>query len=470
MTPAASGDSPARRPLKERILRAGSWTVFAYGCTLILRLLNSLILTRLLAPEVFGLIAIVMTIATVATLLSDIGIRQAIVHSKHGDEPLMLNTAWTMQIVRGLLIWTACCLTALGLNVAQQAGWLTAGSVYAAPELPLILALGTLSTVILGFESTKRFTADRRIEQKRVVLIELGSMLFGTVISIILAWHMRSVWALIIGGWVATVSSVVAGHSWLHGHSNRLAWDRGFALQIFSFGKWILASSLLYVLAINGDKLLLGVWVAPAVLGCYAIAQNLAQVLEMAVGRVFSQVAAPAFADLIGHSPHRLREVYLRMRLPFDLLFIAAAGFVFGVGPWLIGVMYDPRYAQAGTLLQILSFLLIFARYGVSTSAYLALQAPHAQAVMNLVRIVAFIVAVPTAYKVFGVQGAYWAIALHPMAIAPVVWWFDRRFGIGSWRHEVFTLAAWPAGYAAGYAFVAAATWVVQLARFWLQR
>lgn len=460
MTPVASTETQERRPLKERILRASSWTVFAYGCTLVLRLANSLILTRLLAPEVFGLIAIVVTIAMVATLLSDIGIRQAIVHSKHGDEALMLNTAWTMQVLRGVLIWSACCLLALGLGAAQDGGWLTPGSVYAAEQLPLLLALATLNSVIQGFESTKRFTADRRIEQKRVVLIELSSMLIATVVSVILAWSMRSVWALIIGGWFGTVFSVAAGHLLLHGQPNRFAWDRNFARQIFSFGRWILASSVLYVLAMNGDKLLLGIWVTPAVLGCYAIAQSLAQVFELAVSRIFSTVAAPAFADLVGHSPHRLREVYLRMRLPFDLLFISVAGFTFAVGPWLVGVMYDPRYAEAGPILQILSFVLIFARYGVSTSAYLALQAPHAQAVMNLVRLAAFLAIVPIAYKTHGVQGAYWAIALHPFSIVPVVWWFDRRFGIASWRHEVMTLAVWPLGFAVGHAFVAAAGWV----------
>jgi O-antigen/teichoic acid export membrane protein len=460
MTSAASSESPARRPLKDRILRAGSWTVLAYGCTVVLRLANSLILTRLLAPEVFGLIAIITTITTVVSLLSDIGIRQAIVHSKHGDEALMLNTAWTMQILRGVLIWGACCLAAVGLSAAQDAGWLTDGSVYAADQLPLLLALATLNSVILGFESTKRFTADRRIEQKRVVLIELSAMIIATAASVTLAWYMRSVWALIFGGWFGTVFSVAAGHLLLRGQPNRLAWDRSFVLQILNYGKWILASSVLYVLAMNGDKLLLGIWVTPAVLGCYAIAQSLAQVLELAVGRVFSQVAAPAFADLIGHSPHRMREVYLRMRLPFDLLFISAAGFVFAVGPWLVGVMYDPRYAQAGQILQMLSFLLIFARYGVSTSAYLALQAPHAQAVMNLVRLAAFLAIVPLAYKTYGVQGAYWAIALHPAAIAPVVWWFDRKFGFTSWRHEIMTLAIWPLGYAAGRGFVAAARWL----------
>jgi O-antigen/teichoic acid export membrane protein len=462
MTPAASSDPPAHKPLKERMLRAGSWTVFAYGCTLLLRLGSSLVLTRLLAPEAFGLIAIVSTIAMVASLLSDIGIRQSIVHSAHGDDPSMLDTAWTMQIMRGALIWSVCCLIAFCLHGAGQAGWLTAGSVYASPQLPLLLALGTLHSVIIGFDSTKRFTADRRIDQKRVVLIELGAMFINISVAIALAWFARSVWAIVGGGLVAAVCTVAAGHTWLHGHRNRFAWNRVYARQIFDFGKWILASSLLYVLASNGDKLLLGVWVTPAMLGCYAIGQNLAQILEMAVGRVFTQVASPAFADVLRNSPQRLREVYLRMRLPFDVLFIVAAGFLFAIGPWVVSLMYDPRYAEAGTILQILSFALIVARYGVSAGAYVALQAPHAQAVMNLVRVISFFVLVPLSYKLYGAHGAYWAIALSPAAIAPVVWWFDRRFGLLSWRHEVLTLAAWPVGWAAGWAFVSAAKWLLR--------
>jgi O-antigen/teichoic acid export membrane protein len=457
MTTAAA----SQPPLKERILRAGSWTVFAYGGTLVLRLGSSLILTRLLAPEAFGLITIVVTIGVVASLLSDIGLRQAVVHSKHGDEPLMLNTAWTMQIVRGFLVWSLCCLTALGLYAAGQMGWLSDHSVYASPQLPLLLTLGTLTSLAQGFESTKRFTADRRIDQKRVVLIELSAMFINISTAIALSWLTRSVWAIVVGGFVAAVYSAIAGHLWLRGLRNRLAWDRDFARQIFSYGKWVLASSLLFVLANNGDKLLLGVWVAPALLGCFAIGQNLAQVLELAVGRVFMQVAAPAFADVIRTSPDRLREVYLRMRLPVDLLFVSAAGFMFAIGPWLVGLLYDPRYAEAGAILRILSFALIFARYGVSSSAYLALHAPKAPAVMQFVRVLVFFTAVPLAYSKFGVQGAFWAIALHPVAMVPVVWWFDRHFGIASWRHEFLTLLAWPVGWAAGTLLIGAAGWLL---------
>jgi O-antigen/teichoic acid export membrane protein len=237
----------------------------------------------------------------------------------------------------------------------------------------------------------------------------------------------------------------------LHGRRNRIAWHRQHARAIFDYGKWILVSSLLFVLAQNGDKLLLALWVTPAVLGCYAIAQSLAQVLELASGKLFTHVAGPAFGDVVRSNPSRLREVYLRLRLTFDSLFVGAAGLLFAVGPSVVGLLYDPRYAEAGGMLQILSCALVFARYGMSSSAYLALNEPKAQAWMSFARLTAFYTVVPLAYFQFGIHGAYWAIALHGAASAPVVWWFDRRFGLASWRHELLTLGVWPFGWLVGW-------------------
>jgi hypothetical protein len=79
-----------------------------------------------------------------------------------------------------------------------------------------------------------------------------------------------------------------------------------------------------------------------------------------------------------------------------------------------------------------------------------------------MARVIAFFAVVPLAHEFFGASGAYWAIALSPAAMAPVVWWFDRRFGLLSWRHEVFTLAAWPVGWVLGISFVSALGWMLQ--------
>lgn len=439
-----------RGSLRSRFLRASSWLVAAHGGTLVLRLASSLVLTRLLTPEAFGLMSVVTTVGIIISLLSDIGIRQAVIQSKDGDDPLMLNTAWAMQIIRGLFIWLVCCAVGLFIYVAQQAGYLTGASVYASPELPLLMALTTLSGVIASTETTKRFTADRRIDQKRVVFIELASMAVGLAVSMGLAWMFRSVWAVVIGGWVTALASTVAGHLWLAGPPNRWAWDHAYARQMFTFGKWILASSLLYAIANNSDKLLLGAWVTSTVMGCYAIGQNLAMVLELAMGRIIAQVTLPTFSDVARSSPERMREVYLRLRLSFDSLFLGAAGMLFVLGPSLVGLMYDERYAEAGVILQILSFSLLSARYGVSGMAYMALNAPHALAVLSLTRLLSFFILVPAAYYTFGLHAAFWAIALHPLATVPLIWWFDRRHGLWSWRHETMVLAAWPVGWILG--------------------
>jgi hypothetical protein len=80
--------------------------------------------------------------------------------------------------------------------------------------------------------------------------------------------------------------------------------------------------------------------------------------------------------------------------------------------------------------------------------------------VMQLVRVVVFFTVVPLAYGEFGIHGAFWAIALHPVAMVPVVWWFDRHFGIASWRHEILTLGAWPLGWALGMLLISVAGWL----------
>jgi O-antigen/teichoic acid export membrane protein len=305
--------------------------------------------------------------------------------------------------------------------------------------------------VVQGCETTKRFTADRRIEQGRIVLIEIACLLVMIGVTLIGAYVTRSIYAIVFGTLVGTACSVALGHLLLDGHRNRLAWHPKHARAIFDYGKWVLVSSLLFVLAQNGDKLLLALWVTPAVLGCYAIAQNLAQVLELASSKIFTHVAGPAFGDVMRSNPSRMREVYLRLRLPSDLLFIGAAGLLFALGPSLVALLYDPRYEEAGRMLQILSCALVFTRYGMSSNAYLALNEPKAQAWMSFARLVAFYTAAPLAYVQFGVHGAYWAIALHSAAAAPVVWWFDRRFGLSSWRHELLTLGAWPVGWLIGW-------------------
>ena len=87
--------------LRARILRALSSSLVGFGGTNVLRLLGNLALTRLLFPEAFGLMALGSVVTTGLRMVSDLGIRSAVIRSPRGDEEDFLNTAWILKILQG---------------------------------------------------------------------------------------------------------------------------------------------------------------------------------------------------------------------------------------------------------------------------------------------------------------------------------------------------------------------------------
>src|ERR1017187_4698746 len=107
--------SKSARSLKFRAFRAGSWVLTSHVVAQFLRLLGNLVMTRLLAPDAFGIMAIAMTVQGIVSLCADTGLRQAIIQSPNGGRASFLNTAWTLEIVRNCFIWVVCLFIAVGL-------------------------------------------------------------------------------------------------------------------------------------------------------------------------------------------------------------------------------------------------------------------------------------------------------------------------------------------------------------------
>lgn len=443
---------PSSRPqsLKARVLRAGGWVVAGYGLSQALRLASNLVMTRLLVPEMFGVMAIATMVTIMLSLLSDIGLRQNIVQSRRGDDPAFLDTAWVVQILRGLMLWLVALGISAGLHFASLGAMLPVDSVYAAPMLPLVIAVSAFSSVIMGFQSTAIATAHRGLDQKRLVQIELIGQAAALLVMVPLGLMSRSIWALVAGGLVAALTATCLSHTWLGGRTNRFRWDRESLSELIHFGKWIFASSGLYVLATHGDRLLLGGFVDAHLLGLYSIAMLIVSAIEGGLNRVFQAVSLPAFSEIARSDPSRLREVYYRLRAPVDLLALLLTGFLFAAGQTVIALLYDPRYAASGPILEILGWSLFALRYGVANQIYVAKGLPHYQTIMHGVRFLSLYTMVPALYYLLGTQAAIWGIALHGLAAVPLVYYFNFRLGLNDVRRELWVLAALPAGYLLG--------------------
>src|SRR5262245_41996259 len=132
-----------RTPLKYRVLNAGAWSTAGQGFSLAVRFATNLLMTRLLVPEMFGVMAIANIVLVGLNMFSELGVRQSVIQSKHGDDPRFLNTAWVIQIFRGALLWLIGLCAAVTVSLADHHGFSPKGSVYADPQLPYVIAVVT---------------------------------------------------------------------------------------------------------------------------------------------------------------------------------------------------------------------------------------------------------------------------------------------------------------------------------------
>lgn len=328
-----------RSSLFSRVLRGSALTAGSYAITQALRLASNLVLTRLLFPEAFGLMALVSVFLIGLSMFSDVGIGPAISQSRHGDDPEFLDTAWTIQVWRGLLLWLATCLFA----------W-PAAQLYQAPQLLGLLPAAGLTLLIGGFNPTRIDSANRHLLLGRLTALDLIAQVIGIVAMVALAFAIRSVWALVIGAIIGSVAKLVLTHQGLPGQHNRFRWEPAAGRELIHFGKWIFLSTACGFLLSQGDKAILGAYLRLDQLGVYNIGYFLASFPVLLGGAVTGRVLIPIYRD---HPPAasagnatRLR----RLRLVLTGGMLALLGLMGFVGGPLVDLLYDARYAQAGAI------------------------------------------------------------------------------------------------------------------------
>lgn len=443
--------TPALEPtLKRRALRAGGWTVAGFALSQAIRFAGNLVMTRLLVPEMFGVMAIATMIMYALALFSDLGLRQSIVQSRRGGEAVFLNTAWAVQIVRGMVVWIAALALGALLVAVQRTGGIPPDSVYAHPSLPPVVVILSLCAVIGGFESTKLSEASRKLSLGRITQIDIVSQIVGVLCMIAWAAVDRSIWALVAGGLCAAAARTLLSHAWLPGSANRWQWDSAAFREIFGLGKWIFAASILGFFVNSADRLVLGALTSASVLGVYVIAFLIFSSVEHVLARIVGEVSYPALSEVARERLADLRSTYYQFHLAVGLPACIAAGVLMISGEPLIALLYDARYAQAGWMLEVLALALVTIPFRVATQCFIVLGEPRVMSQICVIRLVALGLLTPAGFHFFGLAGTLWAIVLSYFAWLPTTIAFVIRHGLFDARRELPLLPAALLGMALG--------------------
>jgi lipopolysaccharide exporter len=419
----------ARVPFKLINLRGDLFaTIFSFGAQTLIRLGSSLILTRILRPEAYGIITIVMSVVFIIGMLSDVGMSVCIVRDPHGDEPRYLNTAWTIRLVRALINGVLTLI--LAGPIAQ---------LYGVPALILPLRVLALWFIIDGFESTAFPLAIRRKNARVVVYAELVATLVSTVFSVIYCYLSRDYWGMVYGALVNRLVWVCLSYRYYRELRPRLQYDRESAREIFKYTRFVMPSSALTVVLSQFDKIVFLRLFDLRLLGVYGLAGNIAGSIEGLISKASQTVLYPRAAHDFRVDPSNFAQRYYAGNVKFFMAMLTVPAAVGGAAVLIVTLLYDPRFALAGPVLQ--AFMLRAVLLALATGAedmLVAAGEPRVILIGNLLRAVCMPLSSFAGYALWGFMGFTYGIAFS--GLPPLIYylWLQRCKGLLIGRYELY--------------------------------
>lgn len=422
--------------LRSQITKSAKLSSLNFASNVGLRLISTVVLTRLLAPEIYGVFAIVLAYIFLLEMFSDVGLRSLILTREGEVSDEFLCTCWTVSILRGVLIALVSCLIALVIAWLQGQGRFDPESAYAAPVLPWAIVVIGAATLLFCFESPMRFMREREMAFGAVTAVDLSRNIMTLIVMVVLAYYLRSVWALVIGQAMRSVLHVGLSFAVFRGPALRFHLERESLGVLIDRGKWVLSQSALTALSQSADRILLGFVMNSAAFGLYYIARQLVDLLPQFLNTVNGAMILQVFTRLQQSTAAQFRRNYYRYRLVVDALAGLGAGGLIVLAPLLVEVIFDDRYQGVAPIMQVIVLAILLLGLLLMRDAFNAARQFKIGSILGLLSMCVLLGGLSYAAFVVGsVQLALYVVALHRLpeaVILTVLGW--RKGWVVLWR------------------------------------
>lgn len=414
--------------LKSRALKSGLVALSGFGAAQGIRLVSNLVMTRLLAPDAFGLMAVTLALQIWIQMMSDLGLDASIIRSKRGTEPDFLATARTMQLGRCGLIAGALVAAGLALPALRAGGFFPEGSVFADERLPVFVCAVALSVMISGFSAMRVALHNRRLDLVPVIRLELSAQVVALGAMAAAALVGAGVYSLAAGAIVAEIVKSAGSHFVLKGPPARFGFARAHFDEIFSYGKWLLIASTFGYLAQRGDQVIFGWLFDIRAFSLYSIATIWIMAGRTLVETVQRRIAYPALAELHRERAHDLTRVYRRMRLVYEAGCLALFLGVVLFADLAVKVLYTADYHGVAHYMKLASVALLLVPYRLLSSVLLTSGDSRRFTIVAIAPGAALFGLTPVVFSRFGADAAILFAALTPILAIPFNWKFASKF------------------------------------------
>ena len=435
---------PRRMPT--RLLKVATSRTGILGLTtvgnLVVRTGSSMLLTRLLTPDAFGIVGLITSIFFAVALVTDLGFEAFLIRHERTEDRHFRNVIWTIHATRGLALFIAVALT------SPLIAW-----AFNKPVLALPLAVASAGFFIHGVTSLSLMTALRQDKSREISLFDFGTQIFQTVACLLLAWWWRNAWAIIAAMVLQDFVRAVLSYALFPDSAQRPARDPAIAREFRTFSHMVLASSAMTLLIAQSDKFVLGRLFTLGEFGLYSIAVTIAGAPTSFVSSYVRRILFPVCAQTVREAPERLRSVYYGVRRSTALLYAFGCGGLLGSARFLVALLYDPRYLPASTFISILMIASALRLPNVAAGELLTATGDMSRMVgIAAVRVVWLVFAIPVGFILLGAIGVVWAVGLVEVPATLYCWFLLRKVHVLDLRQELSFLFVFAAGAGIGLA------------------
>jgi len=412
-------DHRESKDLGRLALRGGTASVAVQYGNGVLQIVAAVVLARLLAPEDFGLVAIVTVLTSFAPLLIDFGLGDATAQRSKITRSQVSSLFWLSSGI-GLaiaVVVAACC---------PLIAW-----IYREPRLETIALYSAIPFVLFGVSNQHLALLRRTMQFARIAKIQILSTLLGITIAIFIAMCGYGYWALVLRPII--YSLCVAIGAWV-----ACRWRPGFPVldndvkSMVRFGLHVVGFSVTYTVARAVDRLALGLFYRPDEVGYY---QNAIALYDNSIFSVFAQLHTVGSAALskLQSNPAALRQKYEAVLSAVAFFVMPTAAILSVTGQDLTVMLLGEKWRPAGLLLSIIALRGIF-QVVEGSQGWLHLSIGRADRWRNwgIVSVVVQVVAVLGGLP-FGATGVAVAAVMTSLLIAvPSISYAGRPIGVGA--------------------------------------
>ena len=318
------------------------WTAVQKYSTMLINFISGIILARLLMPEDYGAIGMLLVFMSLAEVFIDAGFGSALIQKKNPTQT-DYSTVFYFNIVMAVILYGVLYMSAPAI-----------ADFYRMPILCKVLRVQGLILFIYAFNIIQRNQIRKNLKFKKLSKITIISSVISLTVTVIMAYMGFGVWALVVQNFLGALIPCI--FFWLT-MNWRPTWEYSWASfrELFGFGSYMFLTHLFTTFSQRITGLLVGRWYNPATMGYYTKASAFSKYATLSIAGVMIQTTYPLYAS-VQDDRERLINMVKRITSTLAYITVPVLSILILIAEPLIVLLYSDRWLPSVPYFQILCF------------------------------------------------------------------------------------------------------------------